>query len=380
MMKKLSFVFTLLMLVASCADNNVQPEKKAQLTSVVFNATQLKNSGITEEIPSQRIIGNAILATGTVEVPPQNKTVISATFGGFIRSLDVLDGMLVKKGQVLLRVENPELISIQQEYLEVIANMEYLQSEKERQQLLVDKDAGTMKSFQSAKAQLAVAKAKKSGLQAKLEMAGINMLQLNQGTIQKQITIRAPFNGAVTKINVEVGAYMNLEDHLLEIIDLQHAHAEVTVFEKDAQLLEIGQAVELNFPGEIEKVHSTIFLIGKEIGKDRTVKVHCHFKKENKNIPPGAYFKAVIHTKDRKLLAVPSESIVELNGKNVVFRGVDDSKGGKRFIPIEVKILATENEWSAIESVDKNRKINYPVVRNGAYAIYSSYILASESE
>ena len=369
------------MLVASCTENKVQPEEqKAKQISIEFNAIQLKNAGVIEGIPTKRVIGNAILATGTVEVPPQNKTVISATFGGFVRSLDVLDGMIVKKGQVLLRIENPELISIQQEYLEVLANMEYLQSEKERQQLLVDKDAGTMKAFQSAKAQWAVAKAKKSGLQAKLEIAGVNMNQLNQGTIQKQIIVRAPFNGAVTKINVEVGAFMNLEDHLLEIIDLQHAHAEVTVFEKDAQFLEIGQVVELNFPGELEKVQSTIFLIGKEIGQDRTVKVHCHFKKENKNIPPGAYFKAVIHTKDRMLSAVPAESVVELDGKNVIFRSIPNKKGGKRFLPIEVNILATENEWCAIELVDKKQQINFPVVVKGAYTIYSSYILANESE
>lgn len=279
-----------------------------------------------------------------------------------------------------MRIENPELVTLQQEYLEVLANLEYLQSEKDRQQLLSDKEAGTLKSYQSAKAQLAVARAKKSGLQTKLEMAGVNLAQLNQGNIQRQITVKAPFNGAVTKINADVGAFMNPEDHLLEIIDLQHAHAEVTVFEKDLQWLEIGQQVMLQFPGQKEKLTSTIFLIGKEIGKDRTIKVHCHFERENTSIPPGAYFKATIHAQSKKLSCVPSEAIVEIGGKQVVFRGTKGEKGSRRFIPIEVDVLASENEWSAILLKGKTEKIDFPIVTNGAYSIYSAYILKQENE
>ena len=380
-MRTLINLLGLLLFLVSCSNEPIENKGETiQKTIVEFNSSQLKNAGIREEMPEERVIGNTILATGKVEVPPQNKTIISVPFGGYVRSLEVLDGMTVKKGQTLLRIENPELITLQQEYLEVIANLEFLLAEKERQQLLSDKEAGTLKSYQSAKAQLEVARAKKSGLQTKLEMAGVNIALLNKGSIQRQIAIKSPFNGAVTKISVDVGAFMNPEDHLLEIIDLQHAHAEVTVFEKDLQWLKIGQEVKLQFPGQNQPVASTIFLIGKEIGKDRTIKVHCHFKKESTAITPGAYFKATIQADGRKLMCVPSEAIVELNGKQVVFKGAKGENGLRRFIPLEVEVVATEDEWSAIQLPGKNTTIRIPVVTSGAYSIYSSYILKQESE
>jgi cobalt-zinc-cadmium efflux system membrane fusion protein len=380
-MRTLINLLGLLLFLVSCSNEPIENKGETiQKTIVEFNSSQLKNAGIREEMPQERVIGNTILATGTVEVPPQNKTIISVPFGGFVRSLEVLDGMTVKKGQTLLRIENPELITLQQEYLEVIANLEFLLAEKERQQLLSEKEAGTLKSYQSAKAQLEVARAKKSGLQTKLEMAGVNMALLNKGTIQRQIAIKSPFNGAVTKISVDVGAFMNPEDHLLEIIDLQHAHAEVTVFEKDLQWLKIGQEVKLQFPGQNQPVASTIFLIGKEIGKDRTINVHCHFLKESTVITPGAYFKATIQADGKKLMCVPSEAIVELNGKQVVFKGAKGENGLRRFIPVEVEVIATENDLSAIQLPGKNGSIRIPVVTSGAYSIYSSYILKQESE
>lgn len=78
-------------------------------------------------------MGMSIFANGMIDVPPQNKSFISVPFGGYIRDIKVLDGMRVTKGQVLLVVEHPEIIQLQQDYLEVQGNMEYLKAEMDRQ-------------------------------------------------------------------------------------------------------------------------------------------------------------------------------------------------------------------------------------------------------
>jgi len=77
----------------------------------------------------------------------------------------------------------------------------------------------------------------------------------------------------------------------LELIDLKHAHAEVIVFEKDVQYLAEGQPVTLNFAHGTEPLSASIFLIGKEISSDRSIKVHCHLNKENAKLPPGLILK-----------------------------------------------------------------------------------------
>lgn len=377
------FLSVLLVGILTACSSEVKKEDKAAetiTTLVSLNANQLKNAGIQMGKPVLESVGMTLYANGTIEVPPQNKTVISVQFGGFVKSLDVLDGMTVRKGQRLLTIEHPDLIQLQQDYLEVLGQLEYLKSEMERQKTLFDKDAGSAKSYQQAKAEYQMAAARKSGLSTKLDMAGVNLASLNNGTIQRAISVVAPFDGVVTKVAVNVGAYAEPTEHLLEIIDLKHSHAEVIVFEKDVRFLSIGQEVSLRITGKEELIDAEVFLIGKEIGKDRTVKVHCHLKQENKDIAPGSYFKATIHAGESKLHCVPNEAIVELNGETVIFQVVKKSGKNTFFKPVPVRVLISEKELTAFEFMQKNVSFDHTFVLKGAYDIMSSILVSGEEE
>ena len=367
-------------LLAACSSQETKTEEKTvvQITSVKLNIDQIRNIELKEEAPVKMPIGFTIYANGTIEVPPQNKTVISAQFGGFIKSLEVLDGMSVRKGQTLLTIEHPDLIQLQQDYLEVTGNIEYLEAELERQKKLAQGEAGSMKAMQLAKSQYNAAIAQRSGLKAKLDMAGVNMKKLNNGDLQRTISVTAPFDGVVTKVVVDVGAYSEPTDHLLEIIDLKHSHAEVIVFEKDVRHLQIGQKVKLAFATDNETLDATIFLIGKEIGKDRTVKVHCHLSKENKDIAPGAYFKASIYTGEKEQYCVPNEAIVELNGRPVVFYGSQAGRGMREFKPEEVEILGTDRSRTAIRFKNNSRSYADKLVVFGSYDLMSAMLVNGE--
>jgi membrane fusion protein, heavy metal efflux system len=375
----IKLMFAILPFITSCGnESNVEKQVEQEVKVFSFNDEQLKNAGIIEGTPVLKTIGLSIFANGTVEVPPQNKTVISVPFGGFVKSLEVLDGMPVKKGQTLLTIEHPELIQLQQDYLELVGSIEYLEAEYQRQKLLSDKEAGSIKSMQLAKSQYNSAVAKRSGLKVKLDLAGVNLGQLNAGTIQRNIAVRSPFNGVVTKVNVNVGAYADPMDHLLEIIDLKHSHAEVIAFEKDVKHLKIGQQVKLKFSDQEAEVGAKIFLIGKEIGKDRTVKIHCDLDKDDPNISPGAYFKAVIYTGAKERYVIPSEAIVELNGKSVVFFTDKMTNGLTTFKAEEVVVVANENGFTAIEYKNPVRKFTDKIVLSGAYDIMSAILISEE--
>ena len=162
-----TIIFSVPFLFSCSSKDAAKVEPSTELsTSVILNADQIRNSEITVGMPTNELIGVTIYANGMIEVPPQNKTVIAAKFGGFIKSLSVLDGMAVKKGQVLFTIEDPQLIQLQQDYLEVNGNLEYLQAELERQKILVSQEAGSLKSMQLAKSQYNVAISQKSGLKA----------------------------------------------------------------------------------------------------------------------------------------------------------------------------------------------------------------------
>lgn len=381
-MIKNKIYFSLLLLLVSCGNDTVKKEDKEteDRNAVTLNTEQIRNAGITFGTPKLERIGLTLFANGMIEVPPQNKTVISLQIGGFIKSINVLDGMSVTKGQTLLTIEHPDLIQLQQDYLEIMSSLEFLQAEVERQRKLTSQEAGTLKNLQEAKAEFAAALARKSGLKAKMQMVGVNISKLDQGNLQRTISVTAPFSGVVTKLSADVGAYANPTDHLLEVIDLKHAHAEVTVFEKDIKHLKIGQKVRLMLATDNEPLNASVFLIGKEIGTDRTVKVHCHLDKENSNIAPGSYFKAAIITGEQEAYCIPSEAIVELNGKNVVFFEQTRNNKVSTFVSEEVRIISTDETKTAITFVDETRLMTEPLVVKGAYELMSVMVMKEEQE
>jgi len=258
--------------------------------------------------------------------------------------------------------------------LENQSSMEYLKAEFERQDLLSQQDATSMKAFQQAKANYLSAKAKQTGLRSKLNLAGVNVSSINEGNIQTTVTLKAPFSGIVTKVNLETGAYINPQDQLMELIDAQHAHAELAVYEKDIPLLAENQKVTIQFNTKNEKVTGTIYLIGHDLSPEKTIKVHGHFDKESNAIIPGAFFKATIQTASKNFLALPAQSVINNKGKNIIFMLEKTEKGQHFFKAIEVTILAQNEDFIAVSFENSKIIKNEQFVVEGAYELFSKMV------
>jgi cobalt-zinc-cadmium efflux system membrane fusion protein len=269
---------------------------------------------------------------------------------------------------VLLVVEHPEIIQLQQDFLEVQGSLEYLKAEMDRQKLMLDKEASSAKNYQMAKSNWQVAQAKLAGLTVKLEMANVQVAHLKNGVIQREQKIKSPFNGVVTKVNASVGSYADPKDNLLEVIDLQHAHAELIVYEKYLKYLRLNQVVQLKFVDSEEKTSAKIFIIGREIGADRTVKVHCHFDQLPTEIVPGSYLKAEINVDEMEHFVVPSDAIVNLNGKDVMFVTTDN----RTFSSVPMDVLSVQGELTAIQPKNNRDFLNKKYVSKGAYELVST--------
>jgi cobalt-zinc-cadmium efflux system membrane fusion protein len=354
----------LFLLFVSCSSKEPAPTPAVTNEQFKLSAKQIKSLGIELGAIEQTNMGLSVFANGIVDVPPQNKSYVAMPFGGYIKQINVLDGMLVQKGQVLLVVEHPEIIQLQQDYLELLGQQEYLSADYERQKQLYEKEAGSAKSYQQAKSAFLVNKAKLSGLALQLEMANVNMSALKNGQIERTQRIRSPFSGVVTKVTANVGAFAEPKDNLLEIIDLKHAHAELTVYEKYLSFLKKDQTVKLQFVDAQEIATAKVYLIGREISAERTVKVHCHFDKLPSSLTPGSYLKAEIRAENQLQYTLPEEAVVQQNGKDVVF--IDQ---GGNFLPIEVDILITQDGLVAITSKKMALLKRSKIVLKGAYEL-----------
>lgn len=290
-----------------------------ELTTIKCTSKQVASIGVELADVEWYERSGTLNVNGLIDVPPGNKSFISLPFGGYIKKMNIIEGKRVSKGEILFEVQHPDVLLLQQEFLELEGRMEFLEGELSRQLKMESGNATSQKNVQAARSELNVSKAKLKGITARLKMANVDINTLKDGRISESQSVRAPFNGVVTKITTGVGSFVNPQDNLMEIIDLKHTHAELTVFEKDISMLKIGQEVDIHFLNNESVEKASIYLIGGEISTDRSVKVHCHFNEASKSNIPGAFFKAKIHTDTRKTRCLPSSAFVSIGSNHYVF-------------------------------------------------------------
>jgi cobalt-zinc-cadmium efflux system membrane fusion protein len=313
-------VFVILALAMSCgskATEEAVPKEhhEEEENTVEFTAGQYKMADIELGKVESKQISGTIRVNGMLDVPPQQMVSISVPLGGFLKSTSLLQGSKVKQGQVIATMENLDFIQMQQDYIEAKNQLEFAKADYDRQLDLAKENVNAQKTLQQAKTTYSSWQAKTNGLEAKLKMLNINLASLEGGNITGSINLYSPIDGYVTEVNVNIGKYVNPTDILFEIVDTEHLHAELTVFEKDVPKLKIGQKVRFTLANESKERIATVYLLGREISADRTIRIHCHIDKEDTNLLPGMYLKAVVEIGGLEVTALPDKAIIDYQGK-----------------------------------------------------------------
>jgi cobalt-zinc-cadmium efflux system membrane fusion protein len=267
----------------------------------------------------------------------------------------------VKKGEVLVTLENQEYIQLQQDYLDNLSKLEFLEAEYKRQLDLANENVNAQKSLQQSKSQFESTRATVKGLEAKLAMINIKPASLAEGKIQSTISLYAPISGFVTTVNVSPGQYVSATEAMFKIVNLEHVHAELEVYEKDIRKIVVGQKVDFQVTGEEQHRTASVYLLGKEISPERTVRVHCHLEKEDPSLLPGMFLTANIETASLETDVVPTRAIHSFEGTSIVFF----ASGENQFKAVPVKTGTSTAEYTAIELPDKTDRDASIVVDGG---------------
>lgn len=381
--KSITIVFLSVML-ASCG-SKVEEEKKEEHHEDPANTVELTNeqykvANISLGNIEMKALSGAIKVNGMLDVPPQNLVSVSAPMGGFLKSTELLQGLKVKKGEVIAVIQNADFIQIQQDYVDSKSQLEFLEAEFKRQEELAKENVNSQKTLLQSKTQYQSMMAKVSGLKAKLSLLGISPTQVESGNFQNSITLYAPISGYVTQVNVNIGMFVNPTDVMFKIVDTEHLHAELTVFEKDVPKLKIGQKVRFTLANETTERTATVYLIGREIREDRTVRIHCHLDKEDMELLPGMYLKAYVEAGTQTVAALPDKSIVNFEGKDYTFINItSDKKGTHHFKMIPVIKGVSELNYTEVQ-LPKDISNESSFVVNGAYDILSKMKNSEEEE
>lgn len=362
------FILTFAFLITACQTSTKQKVitevSEANTNLVTLSDAQLKSAGLVLAKLEEKALSSLIITNGTIDVPPQNMISVSIPLGGYLKSTKLLPGLNIRKGEVIAVIEDQQYIQLQQDYLTTKARLAFSKAEFDRQKELNASKASSDKVFQQIQMEYNTQRISLSALEQKLRMVNINPASISESTISRTIPVYSPINGFVSKVNVNIGKFLNPSDVLFELIDPSSIHLNLKIFEKDLNKLSKSQKIIAYTNNEPDKKYvGEISLISRDLSAEGTAEVHCHFENADKSLAPGMYMNAEIEVKSTKTLAIAEEAIVNFEGKDYIFI----QKTTKVFEMVPAETGTNENGF--IEVLNKDKFTGKELVIKGAYTL-----------
>ena len=373
------------------------PKTESAIKEVELNEAQYNASDITLGTFTMKNLSDVVNANGYTKSPPQNQADISVHLSGVVKSINVIEGQYVKKGQLLATLESPEYARLQEAYLTSKSNLEFLTLEYDRQKTLSEENVNSKKVFQRTKSDFEIEKARFSSLQKQL-----SILNLGSGkNAASSMPVIASISGYVTEVNVKIGSNAEVGKPLFNIVDNSKLHVDLLVYEKDLSKVKAGQSIRFTLTNQDNtEIKGKVFNVSQSFENDtKSVAVHADISNGSQALIPGMYVNALIDVGTREVEALPVDAIVKADGREFIFvleeghsdehaeESHDESEGhehketvhaGKtfHFQRIEVKTGTVQLGYiqvTLLQEIDKDAKI----VLKGAYYI-QSHLLKSE--
>lgn len=367
---KYLFIILSAFLVLSCKNEAVKNETEKPISKTIQNELmltkeQLKTIELNTVKMEKKQISGTLQLNGKVDVDPDSKVSISSALGGHVKSVRVLPGNFVKKGEVIVTIEDNQFIQIQQDYLTTQAQLLSAAPNYNRQKELNTSKSTSDKLMQQAETEYKSLLAIKNGLEEKLRLLNINPSKVAAGKIQRSINIVAPFSGVVSQVNVNKGKYVAPSDELVELINPQGLILKIKVFEKDLPKISVNQNVTVFTNGDTNnKLKAKIITKGNSILEDGSTEVIAKLLNTNTHeLVNGLYINALIDLDNIDAFTLPADAVVSFEGKNYVF----EQKSQEKFLLVEVETGNTFHESIAI--VNAEVLLNKKIVNKGAYAL-----------
>lgn len=389
-------ILPILLLLQNCGNTTKEESKEeehsetketVEVTEAQMNVVDIKLGKF-----EKRNLRTTVKANGVLELPPQNKANVSAMLGGAVKSILVIEGDFVKEGATLALLEHPQFIELQQEYLETVNDFEFLAQDYERKKKLYSENISSGKDFQKTEAEYKSMSSKLNSLKAKLEMLGLNINEIEGGSISTSVPVKAPIHGYVRKVEVNIGTYVEPQKDMFEIVDNHHIHIDLLVYENDISKIKKGQKVNFrvsNIQGK--DLQAKIFAVGKSFEDDlKAVRIHAEIENPDNELIPGMYVDGRIIVDDYPVNCLPETALIREGEASFIFVKTDEDNHDEesnhesdehddaaneekhlRFKKVPVKTGAMDNGFTEIILLEE-------IPEDALVVVYGSYYLDSE--
>lgn len=351
-----------------------QERGQAQMEEAMFSQQQFEALDMAIDTLQQRNMAGFVEANGQLEVPPQSEASVTTVIGANVVEINVIEGDEVKKGQILAYISHPNIIEVQTNFLNASNQLDFQEKEFERQQKLYEAGVGSGEVFQRAEAEVQNARGQVQGLRSQLELLNMNPDNILKGTIAQRIPVVSPIDGAIEGVNVKTGQFVQSQTPMFEIVNTEHVHVDLMVFEKDVSKVKVGQEVNFtveSIPGT--ELTANIISIGKTFEQDpKALHVHAEIENKPENLIPGMYVRGRINVENTQTTALPENAIAKDGETSYVFTAEREGEAWS-FKPVEVVTGASTGEWVAISFLSE-------VEPGTMFAYNNAYYLMAEMQ
>jgi Cu(I)/Ag(I) efflux system membrane fusion protein len=296
--------------------------------------------GVTYAPVEKRPVQFSIRAVGMVAGDKQRHWDYVARVDGYVDKLFVFSrGETVEKGAPLLTIYSPDLLTTENEFLDLL---------RARDEAQAKNNSALLKSTDSL-----IASAKERLRLWNLSDGQTAELEKNRKPVEN-LTLVSPFHGVVQDLDVDQGRHVSVGDHLVDVADLSGVWVWAQFYQDELPLLKKYLPVTItssSLPGE--KFDGKISVIDPFVNDaSRTVRVRIDVANPDFKLLPDMYVNVELKLDLGESLAVPVNAVLPTGQHNIVFVDKGEGKLEPRFVELghqfdgyyEVKSGLKENE------------------------------------
>ncbi|RMF08854.1 MAG: efflux RND transporter periplasmic adaptor subunit, partial [Candidatus Neomarinimicrobiota bacterium] len=325
-------------------------------STVKINPVTEQNMGVRKGKVERRDLSLSVRTVARIEPDESRVAHVHTKISGWVEKTFVsTTGEKVKKGQRLLEIYSPQLVTAQDEYQDAYHNLHSLPQNADpvfRQNVknILHSARTRLEYFDISDDQI-----------AELERSG---------TVRKTLVIRSPYDGFVIKKHVLDGMEVKPGMMLYTIADLSTVWIQAEIYESELPWVAEGQKATITlpyYPGDsFEGVVDYIYPVLES--KTRTIKVRLVVPNHDLRLKPGMYANVTIHANPKKnVIAVPQEAVLFSGERTLVFVALE----GGRFAPRDVQV--------GIQSGDHYYEIKDGLKEGETIVLSGQFLLDSES-
>lgn len=290
---------------------------------IFINQEKIQRIGVRSEEVKKMPLKKVIRTVGTVDYDERRLFSINTKIEGWVEKLHVnATGREVRKGEPLLDIYSPDLVSTQEEYLLALETRRRLGPEAlpeavEGAESILDATKRRLRNWDISDSQ-------------------IETLEKNKRPT-KTLTLHSPVEGIVIEKMAVQGMKAMPGEKLLSIADLSNVWLYANIYEYELSLVKVGQRARVTinaYPGKT--FNATVSYIYPYMDMDsRTAKVRLEMPNPGFRFKPGMYANVELESLiSPNAIVVPEDAVLDTGERQAVILDL----GSGRFKVIDVKV------------------------------------------